>query len=147
MKGKKIGLIIFIFWAFVILLITSPIVNNITAKKVVADIHNIPLPENTKIIEEVSQAGKLTGNGNGMQFFGAVLVESSLTLEEIEKYYSNYRENDWSYLVEKQTNQKIEAVEHHTISFKSDVRGKNCYIIYSWGEGISPFEYLDLRAN
>lgn len=59
-----------------------------------------PLPEQTELIEAISKAGKLTGNGNGMQYFGAILIKSELSLEELETYYSDYRSNEWEYLVE-----------------------------------------------
>ena len=42
-----------------------------------------PLPEKTELIESISRAGKLTGNGNGMQYFGAILIRSDLSLEEL----------------------------------------------------------------
>lgn len=41
------------------------------------------------MIESLSQAGKLTGNGNGMQYFGAILIRSELSLEELETYVAN----------------------------------------------------------
>lgn len=99
------------------------------------------------MLETISYAGNLAGNGNGMQFFGAVLIESSLSIEELEEYYLQYREDDYSYIVEKQATQTIQAAEHPELSFRSDIRSKNCYIVYSWGTGISPFSYFDIRAH
>lgn len=139
-----ISLIVF---ACILFLILCPIINNFSAQKVKDDICAIPLPKATIKLEEVSRAGKLVGNGNGMQFFGAILLESALSLEELDKYYSQYRDHDWSYLVEKQDTQNIQVIEHGTLSFSSDVSDKNCYIVYSWGEGISPFADFDLRGN
>ena len=51
------------------------------------------------MIESISRAGKLTGNGNGMQYFGAILIRSDLSLEELDAYYSRYRSNEWECLV------------------------------------------------
>ena len=36
------------------------------------------------LIESLSEAGRLTGNGNGLQYFGAVLIRSELSLEELD---------------------------------------------------------------
>ena len=80
--------------------ISLPLINNHTAYKVEKALCEIPLPEKTELIESLSQAGKLTGNGNGMQYFGAILIRSELSLEELETYYSDYRSNEWEYLVE-----------------------------------------------
>ena len=56
--------------------VSIPLINNHTAYKVEKTLCEIPLPEETELIESLSQAGKLTGNGNGMQYFGAILVKS-----------------------------------------------------------------------
>lgn len=50
--------------------VSIPLINNHTAYKVEKTLCEIPLPEETELIESLSQAGKLTGNGNGMQYFG-----------------------------------------------------------------------------
>ncbi len=68
--------------------ISIPLINNHTAYKVEKALCEIPLPEETELIESLSQAGKLTGNGNGMQYFGAILIRSELSLEELDIYYS-----------------------------------------------------------
>ena len=69
--------------------ISIPLINNHTAYKVEKPLCEIPLPEETELIESLSQAGKLTGNGNGMQYFGAILIRSELSLEELETYVAN----------------------------------------------------------
>ena len=79
--------------------LSIPLINNHTAYKVEKALCEITLPEKTELIESLSQAGKLTGNGNGMQYFGAILIRSELSLEELETYYSDYRSNEWEYLV------------------------------------------------
>ena len=38
------------------------------------------LPKNTELIESIYKAGKLVGNGNGMQYFGVILIKSELPL-------------------------------------------------------------------
>ena len=132
----------------VVLLVATPIVNNYSASKIEKQLLALPLPEKTEYIESISKAGKMTGNGNGMQFLGAMLVQSELTLEELDAYYAAYRKNQWDCMVEVQESQILEFVEHGELSFLTDISPEEGYfVIYSWGEGIELFEILDVRGN
>lgn len=124
-------------------------VNNHYAKLVEKELRGTPLPEKTEIIDSVSRTGKLVGNGNGMQYFGAILLKSKLSLDELEDYYSAYQKNEWSYVVEPQKTQIIEAVEHRRIRFseKIDIDDEGYYIVYSWGDGPDLLEELDFRGH
>ena len=65
MKKTKIAgicLIVLILAAFV----SVPVYNNYCAYNVEKMLCETPLPEQTELIEAISKAGKLTGNGNGM---------------------------------------------------------------------------------
>ena len=127
--------------------ISIPLINNHTAYKVEKELCETPLPEKTELIESISRAGKLTGNGNGMQYFGAMLIKSDLPIEELEKYYSGYRNNDWEYLVDIQEGQEIEVVDHGTLQFTKQIDGKGYYIVYSWGDGNSLLSEIDIRGH
>lgn len=124
--------------------ISIPLINNHIAYKVEKALCEIPLPEETELIESLSQAGKLTGNGNGMQYFGAILIRSELSLEELDAYYSDYRSNEWEYLVETQEGQPIEVIDHGTLQFSEEINDSGYYIVYSWGSGNSLLEELDM---
>lgn len=144
-KLKVVGIL-----AAVVLIVGSlsiPLINNYTAYKVVKVLCEIPLPEETDLIESLSQAGKLTGNGNGMQYFGAILIKSELSLEELDAYYSDYRSNEWEYLVEAQEGQHIEVIDHETLQFTEEIKDSGYYIVYSWGSGNSLLEELDIRGH
>ena len=123
--------------------ISLPLINNHTAYKVEKALCEIPLPEETELIESLS--GKLTGNGNGMQYFGAILIRSELSLEELDAYYSDYRRNEWEYLVEIQKGQSIEVIDHGGLQFSEEIKGSGYYIVYSWGSGDSLLQELDMR--
>ena len=127
--------------------ISIPLINNHTAYKVEKTLCEIPLPEETELIESISQAGKLTGNGNGMQYFGAILIRSELSLEELDVYYSGYRSNEWECLVETQEGQTIEVIDHGTLQFTEEIKDSGYYIVYSWGSGNSLLEELDIRGH
>ncbi len=109
-----------------------------------------PLPKETYLIDSVSKAGKLVGNGNGMQYFGAILIESELTLSELDMYYSTFRGNEWSYIVEVQEAVGITVLEHGSLSFENleDVmKDGDYYIVYSWVSGDGFWECFDIRGN
>ncbi len=127
--------------------VVIPVANNHYAKQVEKELRETPLPEKTKIIDSVSLAGKLVGNGNGMQYFGAILLKSKLSLNDLEDYYSVYQKNDWSYVVEAQKTQIIEMVEHSRISFSEKIDDEGYYIVYSWGDGPEILEELDIRGH
>lgn len=127
--------------------ISIPFINNYSAYIVEKALCEIPLPEETELIESLSQAGKLTGNGNGMQYFGAILIRSELSLEELDAYYSDYRSNEWEYLVGTQEGQSIEVIDHGTLQFTEEIKGSGYYIVYSWGSGKSLLEELDIRGH
>ena len=127
--------------------ISIPLINNHTAYKVEKALCEIPLPEETELIESLSQAGKLTGNGNGMQYFGAILIRSDLPLEELDAYYSGDRSNEWECLVETQEGQTIEVIDHGILQFSEEIKYNGYYIVYSLGSGNSLLEELDIRGH
>ena len=81
-KLKLVGILV----AVVLIggVISISFINNNIAYKVEKELCETPLPEKTELIESISRAGKLTGNGNGMQYFGAILIQSELSLKEPE---------------------------------------------------------------
>ena len=146
MKKAKIAgicLSVLILAAFV----SVPVYNNYCAYNVEKMLCETPLPEQTELIEAISQTGKLTGNGNGMQYFGAILIKSELSLEELDAYYSEYRSNGWEYLVEVQEGQSVEMLEHGGLQFSEEIKGNSYYIVYSWGSGNSLLRELDIRGR
>ena len=116
-----------------------PLSNDRTADNIAKQLES-SAPADTVIIESVSKAGKLVGNGNGMQYFGAVLIKSGLTPDELSDFYSDA-------IVKKQTSQKIEAVEHEKMSFETVIDGDNYYIVYKFGDSSLPFANLDIRGH
>lgn len=128
-------------------MISVPIVNDSIANKTAKSVREIELPNDTEYIESFSKAGKLTGNGNGMQYLGGILIKSELSLEELQSYYSQYAKNDWEFMVEHQTDSRIAFIEHGTVSLNSDINGDNYYIVYSWGSNDSIYSEFDIRGH
>lgn len=144
-KLKLVGILV----AVVLIggVISISFINNNIAYKVEKELCETPLPEKTELIESISRAGKLTGNGNGMQYFGAILIRSDLSLEELDAYYSDYRSNEWECLVETQEGQSIEVIDHETLQFSEEIKDSGYYIVYSWGSGDSLLQELDMRGH
>lgn len=141
MKKAMIAIIIL----FVAFIVAVPPINDLLAKNVEKGLLEIALPENTQMVESVSKAGKLVGNGNGMQYFGAILIKSKQTLEELSAYYADVNAD---IVVKMQTTQVIACLEHAQLSFTAQItEEENYYIVYLFGEGVAPFSQLDLRGH
>ena len=124
-----------VFIAVVLLFfaVAVPIINNAIALSVEKDLKKLPLPENTELVESISKAGKLIGNGNGMQYFGALLIKSALSAQELDAYYQAYRTGEFDCLIEPQLSNDIRAVEHGDLAFRHTEYGIGYYIVYTWG--------------
>ena len=120
--------------------ISISFINNNIAYKVEKELCETPLPEKTELIE-------LTGNGNGMQYFGAILIQSELSLKELDDYYSDHRSNEWEYLVEIQEGQSIDVIDHETLNFGKEINDAGYYIVYSWESENSLLKELDIRGH
>ena len=120
-----------------------PVANNAVALGVENELKGQPLPPQTELVESTSLAGKLTGNGNGMQYFGAILIRSDLTEEELSIHYPEYA-------VEAQKDAKISAVDHADLAFNCSVSGEDYYIVYAWGSAPAALRFilnLDIRGH
>lgn len=146
---KKIFGIIVLTAVTIILsvLMITPIINNNMAEKTADELVDLPLPNNTEFIESIYKAGKLVGNGNGMQYFGAILIKSELSLDELKEYYLEFADNEWKCIVENQTDTEVEIIEHTNLTFKADIEGNDYYIVYSWGDNNTIFHELDIRGH
>lgn len=132
-----------------------PIMNNAIALGIERDLKELPLPPNTEIVESTSAASRLIGNGNGMQYFGAVLLQSDLSLDELYSHYRPYRQGLYDCLVEPQSGSVIRPAGedlHGTIelAFRSSAEGEGYYILYTWGMAPAWMKTLldtDLRGH
>ena len=143
---KKYGgtIVVAIIVLLVVFLISIPFINNHLASSIATEIEQIPLPEKTTYIESVSRADKMVGNGNGIQYLGVVLIKSELSIEELNEFYAEYKDLK----IEEQSSQQIEFIDHGKLLFDHEFdENVNYYILYSWGNGIEPFSWLDIRGH
>ena len=97
--SKKICIIIV---AVMLVLIASyssiVIANNIVAKNLEQDLLDCSISDEIHIIDSVSIANRTSGNGNGMQWHGALLIKSELTKDELTAHYENLIKDDNLYI-------------------------------------------------
>ena len=122
-----------------------PFVNDAVANGVRRSLVELPPPEDTEIVESLYKAAKLVGNGNGMQYLGAILLRTELTYDEIRSYYTDAY--DGEVFVEAQRTNEIDWV-NGTLAFKSELtEGESYYIVYSFGTAPSIFREFDVRGH
>lgn len=123
--------------------------NDSIAKKVEKELKGIELPAKTELIDSISIAGKLAGNGNGMQYFGAILLKTELNEDELTKYYEQYKKDEWSCLVKKQKTEKIDVLDHGVYKFDNINKEEmeKYYIVYSWGSSENDLLDIDIRGH
>ncbi len=143
-KGKH-TLVLILFLLLVLALPTF--FNDSIAHKTAQQILAISMPSDTVTVETFSKAGKLVGNGNGMQYLGGVLIRSSLSLEELQLYYAQYAEHEWECQVEPQIGQSIRFVEHGRVVLETEIEDDKYFIVYSLGDAPSFFRDFDLRGH
>ncbi len=104
--------------------------NNCIANRIEKSLKATALPENTAIIDSMSVAGKLVGNGNGMQYMGAILITSDLTADELRNFYSQSFDHIQVTAQHSATVTCIEIGRYHFDRFDDSV--DNCYAITCW---------------
>ena len=150
MKTARIlakSLILVLLAAFLFFLFGVPAVNDLTAVRVKNALCALPLPERTERGDAVAKAGKLVGNGNGMQFYGAILIKSALSEQELAAFYRPFAANEWSCQVARQTTPRIDSIELGAVSFKVSPDSGAFYRVQTWGDSRFVLRDWDLRGH
>ena len=155
MKALNKILAIFII-AILVLSVTAYIgivvANNSIAATIKHDLVRYEMPQDTELVDSISKAGKLNGNGNGMQYMGAILVKSDLNEKELQEYYSS----DFDFIEVRKQDTPVLDFDLGSYSFKglSETENESYYSIVCWDDGrdeygafISEFLDLDLRGH
>ncbi len=86
---KKLRKIIVVFLLIALLPGTVCLANNHIAASLERRLLDVPLPQGTQLIESRAIAGKMMGNGNGMQWFGVLLIRSDLDAAALREWYGD----------------------------------------------------------
>ena len=120
-----------------VIAIAIPVANNAIALGVENRLKDLPLPDGAQKISSVSSAGDLSGMHNGIQYFGAILVQSNLSKDEVFAHYAPYRQQAFDCIVadafEARTILSGMPLEDIESSFAADAIQDDWYLIYSWG--------------
>ena len=128
--------------------------NNAIAKALEQALQTTPLPEDAILLDSVSIAGKLVGNGNGMQYMGSILIATDMSEEELKDFYGKTFEN---VQIRKQEAPAIDFIDRKGYSFELFLQypGSNQYSVTLWGSAkdagisgwIADLLDLDLRGH
>lgn len=118
-----------LFLLFVLSILAPMPVNNIIAGNLERQLRDCPLPPGTRLVDSASIAGRLYGNGNGMQWHGYLLVESDLSVEELAEWYDERIATckDDVISVTRQETPYIVGAYHLSHQFKRFSGAENCY--------------------
>ena len=126
MRKIRVALITFSV-AIILFHVTIYAVNNHIAKTLESELLNCPLPPNSKLIESASVAGKMTGNGNGMEWFGIILVRSDMSKDMLSEWYNSHVEiedTDMLYVFKQETPDIFEYSNHRFSNYSNE---DDCY--------------------
>ena len=131
-----------------LLALSVPIVNDLHVYRAERRLCSLPLPAGAEIVDSLSAAGKLTGNGNGMQYFAAILLRADASPEELEAHYAAYRRSPWDAVTTEQHGTAVECIEHGDMHFDyTPLAGERYYIVYTWADSLPFFAQIDLRGH
>ena len=110
-------------------------VNDGIADSMEKEILSCPLPENTELLDSISIAAKVEGNGNGMQYNSGILVRSELDERELAEHYEKYAQGFKErfgmkpYLVVERMETPV-IFEYRDYSFKNWQPGEKNYRVF-----------------
>ena len=91
MKHKYFLIFIALFIPFMCILMFMyvPNIDDLYARNVMLTLKNAESPKDTEFVDMAYISGSLMGNGDGIDFLGAILVKSPLSEEELISYYKD----------------------------------------------------------
>ncbi len=148
-KWKR-GLMWVIAGVVVLALVGVPVavtlVNDAAARRVQAQLLEFQLPDDAELLDSMSQAGKLTGNGNGMQYLGALLINSDKSATELRQFYAEV-EDESGLQITVTPAQDVQGF-HGVGGFLADAGIEGTFVVVAWGDGPGWFfENFDLRGH
>lgn len=124
------------------LAVAITIVNDNIAADLEKQLAEIPLPDGMACVESFSAAGKIVGNGNGMQYLAVMLITGDASLESLQNYYAQY---NCDAII--QETSKIDSY-HGDFGFDEFNPQAANYRVEMWGKAPSWFfAWFDLRGH
>lgn len=150
---KKAFTILFVLFIFAILglAVSGFVVDEMTSKNVENALNTIAPPANSSVESSVSKTGKIHNTG-AIEYYGAILVQSTQPLGNLRSYYNSNKPAELSNiyvcaLADYKADPNIGETFPKDLRFGyHDDAPENYYIVYSWGEGQMPFPMFDYRS-
>lgn len=124
-----------------------PMVNNGIALRWEKRLKALPLPAETVLVDSYSAAGRYDGSGEGVRYFGAVLLQSTQTLEQLQAYYAAAAPDC---VLALQAGQTISCVGSGKLRFRTEPSETGSYILYVVDRSAHPGQgwlNLDIRGE
>ena len=120
-----------LFLLFVLSILAPMPVNNIIAGNLERRLRDCPLPPDARLVDSASIAGRVYGNGNGMQWHGYILIESALSGEELTGWYNGRitTDDDGVIYVKRQETPYVIGEHLPSYQFRKYEGADNCYQI------------------
>ena len=112
--------------------------NNHIAQNLERKLLEIPLPPRTQALDSLWVAGKMEGNGNGMQYFAELLVRSDLDKAALEAHYAALETEQDSVRVFRQTSSEV--FEYAGVCFDGFEDSANCFRVQLARYSVAGFE-------
>ena len=127
---RRIIRILMVLIGAVLLLVglVIPMVNNGIALGLEKELRGLPLPEHTSLADSLSAAGRYDGSAESVRYFGAVLLQSNQTLEELQTYYAAAAPGS---VLAVQAGQTVTCVGAGELAFRTEPAGEGYYILYT----------------
>ena len=128
--------------------VSVPIVNDVAARDVERRLVDLPVPEGAERIDSMAQAGRIVGNGNGMQYMGALLIRTGNSAAELQRFYSAQGPAaDLSITVTPADDLEREGF-HGAEEFLAQPGERGTFVVHAWGKAPDQiFATLDLRGH
>lgn len=126
--------------------VTITLVNDASARSVQTSLQALPLPEGAELIDSTSRAAKIVGNGNGMQYLGALLIRSDESAAELQTFYDAQSiPGDLTVAVAPSGGLNDFPGAG---GFLDEPAEAGTFVVYAWGDGPGEvFEEFDIRGH
>lgn len=118
----------------------SHLVNDHYARSEMKRIVGLPLPEDTEYVDSLYYAGNMAGSSNGMEYFGAMLIQSTLPSEALHEYY----EAQGCHVASRADAEVNIMPEPFDSEYGQDIPE---YAVYGWADVYTFFSEFDLRGH
>lgn len=117
LKHIKRTIVLALLTLVVLLYVAIVLANNYKAAQLEKRLKDYPIPPDTYVVDSLAIAGKMDGNGNGMQWYGFLLIDSELSKDDLTRWYEeaiHTQDDEWLWIAHQETPY---VFQHHKKQF------------------------------